>query len=143
MKKNIQSMLLSSGVFAVSVSILFLTTLMNIDGELVLALGVAIPLFLFLFFWTYRSILKTRGDWHSAGTVWLVFLMVLFGLWGFCYVFILHGNDSILTVSSTAPLTDTALMSMQLTVLYLIAEIVIAVFSGIFRLLKKHTLPTA
>ena len=139
MKKNIQSMLISSGVFAVFVVLCFI--LYPIDKSLEFDLAeFLLYSFLFSFWWILRSNLKSIGHWHSAGTAWLVFLMVLFGLWGFCYFFILHGNDSILTV---APLTATALMSMQLTVLYLIAEIVIAVVSWFYRLLEKHTSSSA
>lgn len=134
MKKNIQSMLISSIVFAVSASILFLTSLMNTDGEIVLAIVVAISMFSFLFFWSYRSILKARGDWHSSGTAWLIFLMMLLGIGGFYYFFF---------ASFSAPLKGSAFLSTPLTTFYLIGEGVIAVFSGIFRLLKKHTSSSA
>ena len=129
MKNHIKSKLISSGVFAASASILFLTALMNIDGEIVWAIGVVIPMFLFLFFWTYRSILKARGDWHSSGTAWLIFLMMLLGIWGFYYYFF---------ASFSAPLKGPAFLSTPLTTFYLIGEGVIAIFSWFYRLLEKR-----
>ncbi len=142
MRNNIKSMLISSGVFVVFVALCIILYPIENDLEFGLA-EFLLYSFLFMFFWILRSNLKAVGHWHFSGTAWLVFLMTLFGLWGAYYVFILHGNDSILNVSSTAPLTDTALMGIQLAVLYLISEGVIAVFAVIFRLLKKHTPPTA
>lgn len=134
MKNHIKSKLISSGVFVTAVAILFLTTLMDTDFDLVWIVGVIIPMFLFLFFWTYRSILKARGDWHSSGTTWLIFLIMLLGIWGFYYYFF---------ASFSAPLKGPAFLSTPLTTFYLIGEGVIAIFSWLFRLLKKRFSPPA
>ena len=139
MKNHIKSKLISSGVFVTAVAILFLTTLMDTDFDLVWIIGVIIPMFLFLFFWTYRSILKARGDWHFSGTVWLIILMSLLGVWGLFY-FIAEWD---LFSSSSAPLINAAVLSMPLTTFYLIGEGVIAAISWFFRLLERHSRPPA
>lgn len=134
MKNHIKSPLISGGVFVTAASILFLTALMDTDFDLVWIVGVIIPMFLFLFFWTYRSILKARGDWHFSGTVWLVFLMSLLGIWGFYYYFFTFPCSSV-------PLRGPAFLSKPLTAFYLMGEGVIALFSWLSRLLKKRFSP--
>lgn len=135
MKTQIQSKLISIGVFVAFIAERFM--LHPIDNELDLILAAyIIPFFLFLFFWILRSILKSIGRWHSSGTVWLVFLMTLFSIWGIYYFFFLHGNDPLSSLNK--PLHQLALFGSLMGVLYLMAEIVIAVVSWFYRLLEKR-----
>ena len=134
MKTHIQSKLISGGVFVVFVALCFILYPIENDLEFGLA-EFLLYSFLFLFFWILRSNLKSIGHWHSSGTAWLVFLMILFGLWGIYYAFIRH---PFLSTTHSAPLTGTAIMGTQLTAFYLIGEGVIAIFSWFYRLLEKR-----
>ena len=140
MSNQSKSMLLSISIFLAFVVERFILPPVESTGMLLLV-EYTIPIGLFLLFWILRCYMKFKGYWHFSGTAWLVFLMTLFSIWGIYYFFFLHGNDPLSAINK--PLHQLALFGTQMAVFYLIAEIVIAVVSWFYRLLKKHTPPTA
>ena len=134
-RKLLKSILISSGIFLAFILVHFISQPIESTFEIWLV-EYLIPLGLFLLFWILRTILKSREHWHFSGTVWLVFLMTLLGIWGIYYFFCLHGNDPLSSLNK--PLHQLALLGTQMAALYLISEIVIAVVSWFYRLHERH-----
>ena len=134
MSKQLKSILLSTAIFAAFVAE---HLILPPESDPMLAwVAYLIPAGLFLLFWMLRSVMNYKGHWHYSGTVWIVWLMIMFSAWGIFRFFVIDGNKPLSVLNE--PATQLALYGTEMALAFLAIEIGIAFFSKLMRRKKAN-----